>query len=60
MRYVGRALTLALVLIGGFPPTAQAQCARSCRLVTPVGAKLNVWQNLLLSGNVLFPLTSSG
>ena len=34
MRYIGRALTLALVLIGGLPPTAQAQCTLSCKLVT--------------------------
>jgi hypothetical protein len=36
MRYIGRALTLAVVFIGSLPPTAQAQapCALACRLVT--------------------------
>ena len=34
MRLIGRAVILALMLIGGLPPAAQAQCTLSCRLVT--------------------------
>jgi hypothetical protein len=34
MRFIGRAVILALMLIGGLAPTAQAQCTLSCKLVT--------------------------